>query len=216
MQGLPTRDGEKRMMTGDLNTPSGLGAHRKTWLETAVHPGDDISYLDSASRRKAENRRTFPLNKLLDGEPRSGLRIVHERARDQTFPDSRPGCNDDQVRLLEASGLRIEIVEAARHAGKDGLILVDLLDLIPRRLQNVFERDEVLRDAALGDVEDHAFRGIERLARGRRKSATRTMALRSSINDPSTEASASKLWGGTRPPAAGGAGARLRSTVKPR
>src|SRR2546430_6596376 len=116
MQGLPTRDGEKRMMTGNLNTPSGLGAHRKTWLDTAVHPGDDISYLDSASRRKAENRRTFPLHKLLDGEPRSRLRIVHERARDQTFPDARPCCNDDQVRLLEPARFCIEIVETAGDA----------------------------------------------------------------------------------------------------
>ncbi len=41
------------------------------------------------------------------------------------------------------------------------------LDLVPGGLEDVFEGDEVLRDAAFGDIEDDAFRGIECLVRGR-------------------------------------------------
>src|SRR5260370_42266483 len=83
------------------------------------------------------------------------------------FTHAWASCNDDQVRLLEPARFRVEITEAARHAGNNRLILVDRFDLIPRVLQDVLEHYEVLRDAAFGDVENHALRRVERLTRWR-------------------------------------------------
>jgi hypothetical protein len=67
MQGLPAGDGQKWMVSGNLNPPSCLRRDRKTWLNSTVDPGPNLARLDPASWRKAEDRRTLELYKLFDG-----------------------------------------------------------------------------------------------------------------------------------------------------
>src|SRR5438105_11902646 len=145
------------MVPGDLDPSSGLRGDGKTRLHSAVDPICDLTGFDPTVRRETKNGRALALHEFLNRQPRACLRIVYEGARDQTFPNAWAGSNDDQVRLLEASGFCVQVVEAARHAGDNRLILVDLLDLVPARFENVFEGAEVLRDPAFGNVEDDAL-----------------------------------------------------------
>src|SRR5437867_1486493 len=155
------------MMSSDFNSPTRLRGDRKTRLDTAVDPGAYLTGLDPTVWGKAEDRRPLTSNEFFDRQPFPRLGIVYECGRNYALTHSRPRSNDDQVGLLEASGLGIQVVESTWHAGDDRLVLVDLLDLVPGCLEDVFERDEVLRDAAFCDVEDHTLGGVERLARGR-------------------------------------------------
>src|SRR5439155_8691362 len=139
----------------------------KTRLDTAVDPGGYLTGLDPTVWCKPEDRRPLTSNEFFDRQPFPRLGIVYECGRNYALSNSRPCSNDDQVGLLEAAGLRVQVVKAAWHAGDDRLVLVDLFDLVPGRLEDVLERDKVLRDAAFRDVEDHALGGVERLARGR-------------------------------------------------
>src|SRR5947208_6507610 len=155
------------MVPSNFNSPSSLRGDREAWLDTTVHPSTNVSQLDAASGRKAEYRGMFAPHKLLNAEPRAGFGVVDKRARYQTLSNPRPCSDDDQIRLLETTSFRIEVVEAARHARDDRLVLVDLFDLVPGGLEDVLEGDEVLRDATFGDVEGDSLGGIEGLGCGR-------------------------------------------------
>src|SRR5437867_107838 len=151
------------MMSSDFNSPTRLRGDRKTRLDTAVDPGAYLTGLDPTVWGKAEDRRPLTSNEFFDRQPFPGLGIVYECGRNYALTHPRPGSNNDQIGLLEASRLGIQVVEPAWHAGDDRLVLVDLLDLVPGRLEDVLEGDEVLRDAAFRDVEDHTLRGVQRL-----------------------------------------------------
>src|SRR5207302_657448 len=100
------------MVPSNFNSPSSLCGDREAWLDTTVHPSTNVSQLDAASGRKAEYRGMFAPHKLLNAEPRAGFGVVDKRARYQTLSNPRPCSDDDQIRLLEAAGFRIQVVEA--------------------------------------------------------------------------------------------------------
>src|SRR5438309_6306361 len=58
VKGLPARHCQKWMMSRYLDPPSGLGRHGKTGLDSAIDPIANIARLNTASRRKAENKGT--------------------------------------------------------------------------------------------------------------------------------------------------------------
>ena len=148
------------MVPRDFDPPTGRRCDRKARLA-------NVSPLDAARRRESKNNRATSANELLDGQPLPVNGIIDQTCSSYALSDSGPCRNDDQVRLLKTAGFCIQIVEAGWHSRNHRLVFVDRLDLVPGVLEDVLESDKVLGDATLGDVEDDALRGIERLARGR-------------------------------------------------
>ena len=86
---------------------------------------------------------------LADVEHQAGL--AHRRAR----------RDDDQVAGLQAARLAIDVVEAGRHAGDEGLVLEQLLDLREALADQRAHRHEAGLDAVFGDREDRALGLVE-------------------------------------------------------
>src|SRR5207248_10811664 len=107
------------MVPSNFNSPSSLCGDREAWLDTTVHPSNNVSQLDAASGRKDEYRGMLAPHKLLNAEPRAGFGVVDQRARYPPLSNPRPCRDDDPIRLLETTSFRIQVVEAARHARDD-------------------------------------------------------------------------------------------------
>ena len=61
---------------------------------------------------------------------------------------------------MQTVGHLVEFHEPCRHTTRDTAVRCDRVDLVHRRLQQVFERYEVLRRAPLGDVVDLGLRAV--------------------------------------------------------
>src|SRR5713226_6537995 len=57
VKGPPPLDGEEGMVAGDLDGTAGSCRHPEARLDTAVHPGVDVLWLNGSIPRKAENGR---------------------------------------------------------------------------------------------------------------------------------------------------------------
>ena len=64
---------------------------------------------------------------------------------------------------MQSVGHLVEFGEAGGHAARDAAVGGDRVDLVHRRLQQVLERNEVLRRAALRDVVDFRLRTVDDL-----------------------------------------------------
>ena len=71
-----------------------------------------------------------------------GQRLTHTRA----------GSDDDHLTGMQPVGELVEVGEARRDAQRDTAPRRDGVDLVHRRLQEILERDVVLRGALLGDL----------------------------------------------------------------
>ena len=85
--------------------------------------------------------------------------------REGALSHRRAGGEDDEVRGLESRGEVVEILEAARHAGDLGAVLVELADALERLDERVLEEDELAVGAALGELEDELLGARDELGR---------------------------------------------------
>ena len=69
--------------------------------------------------------------------------------------------HDDEVALLQAARLLVEVHEAGGQAGDQLLALRELVDGAEALLDDLADADEALADAVLGDVEDRLLRAVE-------------------------------------------------------
>ena len=85
------------------------------------------------------------------------------RVQGQRLPDPRPGRDDDHLARVQAVGHLVEFGEPGRHPARQTAVGSDGVDLIHRRLQQVFQRDEVLGEPTIGDLVHFGLRAVDNL-----------------------------------------------------
>jgi hypothetical protein len=94
---------------------------------------------------------------VLDG---GVLRDVHHQRR---LPHRGAGGDDDQIAVLESGRHLVEVAVARRDAGEAGSRLLQPLDVLERRPQDLLDPDEPLALVALRDLEDARLGLVEDL-----------------------------------------------------
>ena len=80
------------------------------------------------------------------------------------LPDARPGSDDDQLRVLQAGRLLIEVGEAGRQAADRHVAALGAgVDAVVCLLQCLLQGVRLAGDAHLGDVQDLAFGRFQQL-----------------------------------------------------
>ena len=102
---------------------------------------------------------------LLPSVDRGVLREVQREAR---LSDAGPGGDDDQVRLLQPAGQRVQVREAGADAADLALVLVEIVEPVVRRVEKRLQRGEAADDAPLADAEQLLLRAVDGLADVRR------------------------------------------------
>src|SRR5947209_1008468 len=77
--------------------------------------------------------------------------------RPARFTHGRPGCQNDQIRLLQSSRQAIQVREASRDADDGTTPVVKLFELFHVCVQDIAYGDEVGVSVVLADVEDELF-----------------------------------------------------------
>ena len=80
---------------------------------------------------------------------------------ERRFPHGGARGHDDEVALLQAARLLVEVDEAGGQPGDQLLALGELVDGAEALLDDLPDADEALPDAVLGDVEDRLLRAVE-------------------------------------------------------
>ncbi len=85
------------------------------------------------------------------------------RVQCERLPHSRPGRHDDHLPGMQAVGHLVELGETGRHAARDTAVGGDGVDLVHGRLQQILERNEILRRPALGHLVDLGLCAVDHL-----------------------------------------------------
>src|SRR4029079_4534124 len=102
----------------------------------------------------------------LEGEDTDGLaRLARGLLRDveaeRGLAHGRACRDDDQIALLQAAGLRVEVHEAGGQAGHELLRLRELVDGAEALLDDLAYADEAQANASLRDVEDRLLGPVQ-------------------------------------------------------
>src|SRR5262249_42023059 len=110
---MPARSGQEWMMMGDLHQPARPGADPKALLDATIDPVRHVCRGDAALAVNTPDLPEAPLHAFFDGEALACFRIVHQHFRGETLPHTRPSRYHNQIRLFEAVGQTIDVMEAA-------------------------------------------------------------------------------------------------------
>ena len=118
----------------------------------------------------------------LEAEDADGLALAHggvlrEVEREARLTDAGPGGEDDQVRLLEPAGQRVQVREAGADAADLALVLVQVVEPVVRRVEQRLQRREAALDAPLADGEQLLLGTVDRLAHVRASRRSRWPAI---------------------------------------
>ncbi len=90
-------------------------------------------------------------------------RVGRDVERHRRLPHRRARGDDAEVALLKARRHAVEVREARGHAGDPGVGLLQALDVLERRPEDLLDPDEALALVALGDLEDARLGLVEDL-----------------------------------------------------
>ncbi len=85
------------------------------------------------------------------------------RIQRQRLAHTRPRRHDDHLTRVQAVGHIVEFGEAGRHAAGQAALGRDRVDLVHRRLQQIFQRHKIFGHPPVGDVVDLGLRPIDDL-----------------------------------------------------